>query len=691
MTLERNGIVERLKKFFSPDVYVNKGRNHKTLTPKQYWKDLDELSSVYPSKKSLYVEFRHIAAYDQELADSLLNNPDEWLEAATEAISELVFSFHELPDINVRVTGLPQTSEISISALRGEHLDKFLSIKCIISKASEVRPAYQKVAFRCLRCGYITEVYQDKDSDALIQPYVCDNTTCGKKGPFNRVNNESEKYDHQYLRIQEPLESLRGKQPEFLNVSCSWDIAGIVNAGDRVIITGILKGRPKTIKDGLSKYLDFVFIANAIEKSGSDYEDIEITPEDIKQIKQMARDGTLKDKIVGSVAPSLHGMEDVKLGIALQLFGGMPVDMPDGTRKRGDIHILMVGDPGVAKSQLLEFVAKFAPRAISFSGRSSSEAGLTGAAVKDELDGKWWIQPGALTLADGGICCADEVDKMKSGTLGSIHEALEQQMVHINKVVKADLYTRTAFLGAANPKYGRYDKYGSISEQITHGDAFISRMDLVFVLMDISETSKDQKLATHILGMLRGKAEVCAPQMDLELFRKCIAYAKTHVFPVLTDEAQELIIRFFVDTRGAAKTNTIPITARTLEATFRLATAHARMRLSETITEEDANAAINLLKDNLKKVGIDPKTGELDADILNGGTTLSQRNKIKELKDIITELSKRELARYQAASKADLLLRCGDIDIDEMNDLLKKMKHRGDIFCPEEGYYKIAK
>lgn len=691
MTLERNGIVDRLKKFFSPDVYVNKGRNHKNLTPKQYWKDLDELSSVYPAKKSLYVEFRHIQAHDGELADALLNNPDEWLEAATEAISELVFSFHELPDINVRVTGLHQTSEIPISLLRGEHLDKFLSIRCVISKASEVRPAYQKVAFRCLRCGHTTEVYQDKDSDSLIQPYICENDTCGKKGPFTRVNNESEKYDHQYLRIQEPLESLRGKQPEFLNVSCSRDIAGTVNAGDRVIITGILKGRPKTIKDGVSKYLDFVFIANAIEKSGSDYEDIEITPEDVEIIEQMAKDGTLKDKIVGSVAPSLHGMEDVKLGIALQLFGGMPVDMPDGTRKRGDIHILMVGDPGVAKSQLLEFVAKFAPRAISFSGRSSSEAGLTGAAVKDEMDGKWWIQPGALTLADGGICCADEVDKMKSGTLGSIHEALEQQMVHINKVVKADLYTRTAFLGAANPKYGRYDQYSPISDQITHGDAFISRMDLLFVLVDKPDTLKDEKLARHIMGMLRGKPDICTPQMDLELFRKCIAYAKTHVFPKLTDESEELIIRFFVGTRTASNNKSIPITARTLEAAFRLATAHARLRLSEIITEEDADAAVTILKDNLKKVGIDPKTGELDADILNGGMSMSQRNKITNIKKIIIELSNRDTARYNAASKADIVLKCEDMSIVELDDLLKKMKKRGDVFCPQEGYYKLSR
>jgi replicative DNA helicase Mcm len=684
---------ERIKKFFSQGAYVNQGKDHKHLSPKQYWDDLNYLSSIYPEQKNLEVEFRHIERFDPELAEYLINEPEEWLSTSKDAIAELIFTFSNLPDITVRIVGLPQFNEVCISQLREIHLEKFLAIRSVISKASQVMPGYRKAAFRCLRCGHITVVPQDQESDLLQEPFAgCENTTCGKKGPFKKVKEESVMYNHQYLRVQEPLENLRGKQPEFLNVSCSDDLAGIMELGDKVIITGVLKGKTKVLKDGKSKYLDFVFVANSIKKADDDYENIEILPDELEYLKTLAREGKIKDMVLGSIAPSLFGIEDIKLGIALQLFGGIAVELPDKTRKRGDIHILMIGDPGCGKSQILDFVAKFAPRAISFSGKSSTDAGLTGAAVKDELDGKWWIQPGALTLADGGICCADEIDKMKSTALGSIHEALEQQMVHISKVVKADLWTRTAFLGAANPKYGRYDSYTSIAEQITHGDAFVSRMDLLFILQDKPNEVKDTKMAKHIMGTLRGKSDIVQTPIDLELLRKYIAYARTNIFPVLNDESENLIIDFFVKTRNAVgeKKDTVPITARTLEAAFRLATAHARMRLSETIEEVDAEAATKLLMDNLRSVGIDPETGQLDADVISVGVSRSQAKKISIIKEIIKELSSRDTALYKAARKEEVFERCLREGIDKPEHLITKMKRNGEILCPAEGFYKLV-
>lgn len=683
---------DKLTRFFSKGSYVYREGNSR-LNPMQYWDELLYLCNVYPEEKSLYVEYKHIEFFNRDLAERLLDNPTEWLDAATEAIAEIEFPIGSLPDITVRIIGLPSTAEVNISKLRDIHLSKFLAIRCVISKASEVRPAHEIAAFMCLRCGYVTKVKQSKDTDLLQEPFAgCENSTCGKKGPFKLEENESTLYNHQYLKIQEPIENLRGGQPEFLNVSCADDIAGTTKIGKKVIITGILKGKPKSIKEGKTKYLDFIFIANAIEKSDSDYENLEVTPEELEKINKMKQDGVLKENILASVAPSIYGLEDVKLGIALQLFGGVPTELPDGTRKRGDIHILMVGDPGVAKSQLLEFVAKFAPRAVSFSGKSTSEAGLTGGAVKDELDGKWWIQPGALTLADGGVCCADEIDKMKSGQLGSIHEALEQQMVHINKVVKADLWTRTAFLGAANPKYGRYDSFLSISEQITHGDAFISRMDLLYILRDTPSISTDLKLARHIIGTLRGRESDIEPGMDLELFRKCIAYAKTHVFPVLTDESEDTIINFFVNTRTAANGNNgpIPITARTLEAAFRLATAHARMRLSDIITEEDAKAAVELLISNLNDVGVDPETGKLDIDILESGSSRSQVNKMRTINTIIKSLCEQDVSKEKKARIDEVIERCISEGIKSPEKIIHKMKTDGLILCPMEGYCKLV-
>lgn len=690
---EDQWIVERLKKFFGMDRYVNAGYDSQgNVTPKRYWDDLLALGLEYPDKKSLDVNFSHLEFSDKKLADELINKPDEWLEAATEAISEMDFPVKDLPDVQVRVFNLPSEYEVSISKIRNNHLDHFIAIRCIISKASKVDPAFDVAAFECLRCGHITLVPQPKYSDKLMEPFAgCENTeSCGKNGPFTMATEGAVKYDHQYLKVQEPLEDLRGNQPEFITVSCRDEIAGIVNPGERVIITGILKGNIRSNSEGKTKYIDLVFAANSIQKSDADYENIEIDPEEEELFKQMARDGTIKDMVLGSIAPSIYGMEDVKLGLALQLFGGTPVEIEDGTRKRGDIHILLVGDPGTAKSQLLRFIAKFAPRAVEFSGRSTSEAGLTGGAVRDEKDKKWWILPGALTLADGGICCADEIDKMRDGQLGSIHEALEQQMVHISKVVKADLPTRTAFLGAANPTHGRYDKYTPVADQIKHGPAFISRMDLIFIIIDQPNAENDEKLARHILETLKGRAGSAKPAMDLELFRKLIAYARTHVNPELNDKSENLIVKFFVNTRNAAggRADTIPITARTLEAAFRLSTAHARMRLSNVIEEQDAKAAVELLIKNLMDVGIDPSTGQLDADVIECGTSKSQREQIKYIIEVIARLSDSSFSN-KCANLEEVIEYCKSYGIQKPEFLIQKLKERGELITPKKGFIKV--
>ncbi|MDM7918260.1 MAG: minichromosome maintenance protein MCM, partial [Methanosarcina sp.] len=339
-----------------------------------------------------------------------------------------------------------------------------------------------------------------------------------------------------YLKIQEPLEKLRGRQPEFLYVSCSEDLAGLRKPGEKVIITGILKSRIKVKKEGKTKFLDFLFIANSIQLSDKDYENIEITTKDEEDIKELSKKPDIKNIIISSVAPSIYGHENIKEGIALQLFSGNSIDLPDGTHKRGDIHSLMVGDPGVAKSLLLKFVASFAPRAIQVSGRSASAAGLTGAAVHDDFDGKWAIKAGALTMAgDGGVCCVDEMDKMSEKDRASLHDALEQQYINIAKAgVFAKLPTKCSLLGAANPKYGRYDKYEGIAELFNLGAALLSRIDLLYVMRDTPSVDTDTRLAWHVLD----EEYECDEIIDLELLRKYIAYSKTHCSPKMSAEAK---------------------------------------------------------------------------------------------------------------------------------------------------------
>lgn len=669
----------RFKEFFKPVRVHNRNRTHLEVDSFSYWDELLKLSECYPANKSLYIEYRHVNLFDKELAEELIHNPTEWLKEAKTTIADIEMPNNiHLEDIEVRVVGLPEHREIPISKLRNTHLEKFIAIRCTISKASEVRPAYELVAFECLRCGYITRVKQSKDSDIMAEPFAgCENDTCGKKGPFKISESESRTYNHQYLKIQEPLENLRGRQPQFLHVSCADDLAGVRFPGEKVIITGVLKGRVKIKKEGKTKFLEFLFIANSIKLSDKDYDNIEITSKDEENIKELSQREDIKTIIVKSIAPSIYGLENIKEGIALQLFSGNGVDLPDGTHKRGDIHVMMVGDPGVAKSQFLKFVAGFAPRAIQVSGRSASAAGLAGAAVFDEFDGRWSIEAGALTMAgEGGVCCVDEMDKMSEKDRGSMHDALEQQYVNVAKAgVFARLPTRCALLGAANPKYGRYDEYEGIASQFNLGDALLSRMDLLYVIRDKPNPQKDNTLAWHVLDDDYDTAEI----IDLELLRKYIAYSKTHCFPKLSYEAKEYLVNFFTETRKAADTvkNSVPITVRSLEAAKRLSIANAKLRLSDVVEQKDAIAAIKLLLDNLHEVGIDPDTGKLDAAVLYGASA-SQREKIKKIKEIIDDLCKRDL-NTKVARLEDIELECEKYNIVDAIGILEKMKRKGDI------------
>jgi replicative DNA helicase Mcm len=676
-------IVVQITKFFKPGNIQNKNKSNRDIDTFSYWDELLKVANEYPDCKSIYIEFRHIESFDVDLAETLLNNPSEWLRAAKDAILEIDLPITKtLTDLEVRVTGLHEPYEIEISKLRNIHIEKFIAIRCAISKASEVRPAYEVVAFECLRCGYITKVKQSTDSDNLVEPFQCEDSTCGKKGPFRRLDKESKTYNHQYLKIQEPLENLRGRQPEFLYVSCSEDLAGMRKPGEKVIITGVLKSRIKVKKEGQTKFLDFLFVANSILLSDKDYENIEITSKDEEDIKELSKKLDIKNIIIASIAPSIYGHENIKEGIALQLFSGNSIDLPDGTHKRGDIHILMVGDPGVAKSQFLKFVAGFAPRAIQVSGRSTSAAGLTGAAVHDDFDGKWAIEAGALTMAgEGGVCCVDEMDKMKEHDRGSIHDALEQQYVNVAKAgVFAQLPTRCALLGAANPKYGRYDKYEGIAEQFNLGAALLSRMDLLYVMRDIPNVEKDKTLAWHVLDDEYDTDEI----IDLELLRKYMAYSKTHCNPKMTKEAKTLIVNFFVETRRTAgekkEMNIVPVTVRALEASKRLAVANAKLRLSDVVTKYDAEEAIRLLLENLREVGIDPDTGQLDAAIIESGTSGSQRTKIRKLKEIIDVLCKQNMGRNEARIE-DIELECEKQKISDPITLISKMKEKGDLLA----------
>jgi len=681
---------------------------------KRYYKDaINDLAENYPEKRSLWVMFSDIERFDMELARELIEHPDAVLKHANEAIISIDLPVDVVFDsAHVRIIGLPE--RIQIRELRSANINRFISVTGLIRKATEVRPKIINAAFKCQRCDHVTMILQGEGK--FVEPFECENDVCGRKGPFKIVPEESEFIDAQKLRVQESPDDLRGgEQPQTLDVDVDDDLAGIVAPGDRVVISGILRSFQRTTQQGKSTFFDLVLDGVSIEIEDKEFEDIEISKEEIEEIIKFGKDPEVYKKVIYSIAPSIYGYEEVKEAMALQLFSGVAKSLPDGARIRGDVHILLVGDPGVAKSQLLRYAVRLAPRGIYTSGKSSTSAGLTATAVKDDFgDGRWTLEAGALVLADMGLACVDELDKMEADDRSSMHEAMEQQTISIAKAgIMATLKSRCALLGAANPKFGRFDRYEPIAKQINMPPALLSRFDLIFILTDEPSEDRDTKIAEHILkahfaGELAMRRlniinsgismdeittamEVIQPVIQADMLRKYIAYTKRNIFPIIQDEARKQLIDFYLGLRkqGEAPDSPVPVTARQLEALIRLAEASARVRLSNVITKDDTDRVIRIVMASLKQVMTDPETGRLDADIINVGMGKSQRDRIKVLKEIIRDLQD----EYKSAVPLeDIISRAEESGIkkDTVEDMIQKLKTVGEILEATNERFRIV-
>jgi replicative DNA helicase Mcm len=348
------------------------------------------------------------------------------------------------------------------------------------------------------------------------------------------------------------------------------------------------------------------------------FEELNISEEDERQIHELAADPNVLEKLALSIAPSIYGYEEVKKALVLQLFGGVKKIKNDGTRTRGDFHLLLVGDPGVAKSVILKFISGIAPKGRYVVGKSASGAGITATVVRDEFMRGWSLEAGAMVLANKGIVCIDEMDKMDPQDRSAMHEAMEQQTVTISKAnVQATLRAETSVLAAANPKLGRFNPYDTVANQIDMPPTLINRFDVIFILKDLPDRTRDEAIANHVL--VEHKEFGSKLNMDFNLFRKYIAYAKQKVQPFLTEDSIAEIKKFYVDLRnmpvsGDQVMRPLPISARQLEALIRLSEASARARLSVQVSREDAKRAIDLMKYYLTQVGYDYETKTFDID-----------------------------------------------------------------------------
>ena len=682
-----------------------------------YREEVGRLAQEYPNeRRSLYVDYNDLFTFDRDLAEDYLAKPEQMQEYAEEALR-----LYDLPadvslgQAHVRLRGLPSEQTVDIRDLRvqDDHIGSMIAVQGIVRKATDVRPKVTEAAFECQRCG--TMSYIPQSDGGFQEPHECQG--CERQGPFSVNHDQSEFVDSQKLRVQESPEGLRGGEtPQSIDVDVEDDITGNVTAGDHVTVTGVLHIEQVTQGQEKTALFDLYMDGVTIEIEDEEFEDMDITDEDIAEIVELSNDPDIYEKMVGSIAPAIYGYEEEKLAMVLQLFSGVTKHLPDGSRIRGDLHLLLIGDPGTGKSQMISYVEQVAPRSVYTSGKGSSAAGLTAAAVRDDFgDGQQWtLEAGALVLADKGIAAIDELDKMDSGDRSAMHEGLEQQKISVSKAgINATLKSRCSLLGAANPKYGRFDQYEPIGEQIDLEPALISRFDLIFTVTDQPDPEHDSRLAEHILKtnyagelhtqreenpnsefteeQVENVTEEVAPDIDAELLRKYIAYAKRNVYPTMSDEAKDAIEEFYVDLRskGADEDAPVPVTARKLEALVRLAEASARVRLSDVVEEQDADKVIEIVRDSLEDIGVDPETGEFDADVVETGTSKSQRDRIKSVKALIGDI---EEEYDEGAPIEEVLDRAGEVGMDEdkAEKEIESLRKKGELYEPVQGHLRTT-
>ena len=644
-----------------------------------YKDDVFEILETYPDERSLTVDYNDLEIFDPDLADLLIDKPEEVIEAAQIAIKNIDPLVKDA-DIHIRFANL--SNIIPLKTLLSKYIGTFVAADGIVRKTDEIRPRIETGVFECRGCMRLHEVEQSS-GNRIIEPSLC--SECGGRS-FRLLQEESKYIDTQTARMQEPLENLSGgTEPKQMLMVLEDDLVDKLNPGDKVRITGTLK----TFREERSgKFKNYIYV-NHIEALEQEFEEIDLSEEDEEKIIELSKDPNIYEKIIKSTAPSIRGYRDVKEAIALQLFGGSAKQLEDETRLRGDIHILIVGDPGIGKSQMLKYVSKLAPRSIYTSGKGTTGAGLTAAAVRDELGG-WSLEAGALVLGDQGNVCVDELDKMRAEDRSALHEALEQQTVSIAKAgIMATLNSRCSVLAAANPKFGRFDSYKVLAEQIDLPAPIISRFDLIFVVEDKPSREGDSKLAEHILKI--HQSNTVDYEIEPELLRKYIAYARKNSNPVLTDEANTVLKEFYVNTRNSntEEQAPVPITARQLEAIIRLAEASAKIKLKDTVDKEDAEKAVRLQMACLKEVGVDPETGEIDVDIVGGGTPKSDREKIRRVTEEIGLLQE----EYAGNAPMNVLIQNMadkyDVSAEKVEEIVRSLRQKGVIYSPAHDQYRL--
>ena len=606
-------------------------------------------------------------------------------------------------------------------------MDRLICIKGLVIRTTPVIPDMKDAFFRCNVCNHSVNVGLDRGK--IREPTECPRESCKSKNSMQIVHNRCSFEDKQVIKLQETPDAVPpGQTPHSVSVCVYNELVDFCKAGDRVQLTGIFRVSPvrvnprhRAVKSVYKTYVDVLHVQKVDKKRvgadpstlGVEGEDeledrnneIEekrtITPEDEAKIRETAARDDIYELLARSLAPSIYEMDDVKKGILLQLFGGANKTFQKGgsPKYRGDINVLLCGDPSTAKSQLLSYVHKIAPRGVYTSGKGSSAVGLTAYVTRDPETRQLVLESGALVLSDGGVCCIDEFDKMSDATRSVLHEVMEQQTVSVAKAgIITTLNARSSILACANPIGSRYNPDLSVPQNIDLPPTLLSRFDLVYLILDRVDEKNDRRLAKHLLSLYLEDKPQSAPSnadiLPVEFLTLYISFARSNIHPTISQEAAQELVKSYVamralgqDVRAAEKR--ITATTRQLESMIRLAEAHAKMRLSETVTRDDVREANRLIQSALKTAATDSE-GRIDLSLLMEGTSASERKRQVELRDAVLRLIDEMTASGNAVRWTDVSRRLGEnasvpVEQAELNEAMRALVAENAITVSGDG------
>ncbi|KAH6917588.1 ATP dependent DNA helicase [Coprinopsis sp. MPI-PUGE-AT-0042] len=664
----------------------------------------------------LEVELQHISLFNDELAHAIQDRPGDILPLLENAASKVARKNglfpNDVPDDAlppIQITLRSGLNLLQFRELTADTMNKLVRVPGIVISASVLSARASKLHLQCQGCGAPKMIYPQagiggmgSGSDrGLPRRCEADKPPGQEKDcpldPYLIVHSKSTFADQQTLKLQEAPDMVPvGELPRHMLLSVDRNLTGKVVPGARVIATGIYSTFQSAKNKGASAaalrqpYLRVIHLetmspagTGALNPFG-----VQFTPEEEEEFQELARSGDLYERFAKSVAPSIFGSLDIKKAITCLLFGGSKKILPDGMRLRGDINVLLLGDPGTAKSQLLKFVEKVAPIAVYTSGKGSSAAGLTASVQRDAVSREFYLEGGAMVLADSGVVCIDEFDKMRDEDRVAIHEAMEQQTISIAKAgITTVLNSRTSVLAAANPVFGRYDEGRSPGENIDFQTTILSRFDMIFIVRDEHNETRDRAIAKHVMNvhMNRPNESDTVGEIDIDKMKRYIAYCKSKCAPRLSAEAQEMLSSHFVSLRKQVQQverdnderSSIPITIRQLEAIIRISESLAKITLTPVVQPFHVEEAIRLFKfstmdavsagaaDGLSRGELNEEMNRIETEVrrrLPVGWSTSYQSLVKEfvtqqgysshaLERTLYVLEKREILRFSNQKK----------------------------------------